>query len=342
MVVEKYNKYVEKWDSAVAQYLKEQKYKGIAEKSLKNYTAMLNLFRRWWNEQNPKDDPTAKDFESWRNALLDSGKKPSTVKQYLSQVEFFYNYACDTTLPGGALYSENPISKRLMPKVKKRAYDEILNDEQVEKLWCRKNYTNVRNYAIVVMLLCTKIRNSELAALTMRDVDFENGEIRILHGKGDKMRVVEFDETAQAALQLYLQKGNRPSDLPDDAPLFGNTSEQGVFGGMSAQAAEWHPYTSQGLSALVERQIKKITGIENIRTHDLRHIGSRIALNSRTVSLEELQAELGHSSMNTTQIYSGRLVLGKRNKESVQRLLEEKRLQTEQNEQYLERIGKRG
>lgn len=335
---------IEKFDAAVQSYLSDAKYRGVSDITYGNYKRRLALFREFWTANcDTQKDPSANEVKAWRNALLDGGCKPSTVTQYLMELRYFFNYACDKEIyTAGEPYKTNPVNQRLAPKVQKKPYDNLMDDEAVAMLWDKKNYCSIKNYAIIILLLCTKMRNKELIALTMNDLDFESEEIYIRHGKGDKFRIVEFDSMAQSAVKMYLESKCRPKGLPDDAPLFGNTSEKGVFGGSYSGKSEWHSYTSAGLSTLVERQVRMITGVPNIRTHDLRHIGSRIALNSRTVSLEELQAELGHSSMNTTQIYSGRLVLGKRNKESVQRLLEEKRLQTEQNEQYLERIGKRG
>ena len=54
------------------------------------------------------------------------------------------------------------------------------------------------------------------------------------------------------------------------------------------------------------RFVQGVTGVDNVRTHDLRHVGARLYLNAGA-SMEFLQSELGHSSMSTTQIYSGRL-----------------------------------
>lgn len=326
---------IDKFDNAVQSYLNDAKYRGVSQATLNNYTVRLALFREFWfDTTGGKADPTTKDVENWRNSLLDSGKKPSTVAQYLMEVSYFYNYATDSDVYTGECYKKNIVNKRMLPKVQKKPYDMLLSDDEVAKLWDRNSYTSLKNYAIVMVLLCTKIRNKELLALTLDDIDFENEEIYIRHGKGDKFRIVDFDKMAQSAVKLYLEKGLHPKDLSGGKPLFGTMASH-TFGCGRNNHEEWHTYSSQGLSALVERQVKAITGVGSIRTHDLRHIGSRIALNSRTVSMEELQAELGHSSMNTTQIYSGRLILSKRNKESVNRLLEEKELQLRENEREL-------
>ena len=329
---------LEKWDKTVADYLTDCKYRGVSDKTLDNYTKRLRMFREFWTEHgDTSSEPTTKDFENWRNYLIDNGKNPSTVAQYLMEVRYFYNNVTDEELGENRPYEKNPVLKRLMPKVQKKPYDNLVPDDKVALLWNRDNYSNIKSYAITVFLLCTKIRNSELRNLTLNDLDFENEEIIIRHGKGDKARIVDFDKMAQSVIRMYLLSNYRPMTVSADDLLFGSKSAH-TFGYPKQNDEDWHTLSPQALSNIVERQVQKITGIDHIRTHDLRHIGSRIALNSRAVSMEELQAELGHSDMATTKIYSGRLILGKRNKKAVNEVLEEKNRQLERNLKMIEKM----
>ena len=52
--------------------------------------------------------------------------------------------------------------------------------------------------------------------------------------------------------------------------------------------------------------MEAITGESDVRAHDLRKIGSRVCLNAGQ-SIEELQGQLGHSQISTTQIYTSRM-----------------------------------
>lgn len=316
----------EYFSSVCEKYLTDLKYRGVSAMTERNYRNRLALFILFWvnrHNGNPSDLPQIDDIEAWRNSLVDNGTKNSTVVQYLHELRYFYNAVTDEELEDARPLEKNIVAKRLIPKAEHdKPYDTLLPDELVSKLWDVNNVTErsgsrwLRNYAIVVMLLSTKIRNKELLDLTLSDLDFENEEIIIRAGKGNKTRYVDFPAIAQSAVKLYLHSGIRPSNISDDAPLFGTTAEH-RYGGVSNGVEEWHRGTTQWLSALVEKHVKKITGVADIRTHDLRHIGARLDLNGRHISMEELQSELGHSSVNTTQIYSGRLMT-RHNRKSAQ------------------------
>ena len=70
--------------------------------------------------------------------------------------------------------------------------------------------TATRDRAILVTLLDTGLRASELCALTLGDYDRASGELRVLAGKGDKARSVWLGAAGQRALWRYLV--NRSGD----------------------------------------------------------------------------------------------------------------------------------
>lgn len=307
------NTYLDRYDDAVCRYLRNLHYTGASNTTINNYQTRLALFRAFWLENTggePKSDPTPLDFEAWRDNLADSGKKPSTIKQYLSELRYFFGAMSDEELGEAKIYENNPVYRRLVPRVEHRPYDMLIPDEKVMLLYNNSIIPTgfkrfwARNYAIVTLLLTTSIRNGELLALTPADIDWEYHEIVIERGKGNKYRVVDLPELAETALKLYLLSGLRPDSLSDNAPLFGTTAEHKYQG--KKQGDKWHQGTSQWLSSLVERHVKAITGVANIRTHDLRHIGARLDLNTG-MRAEALQAKLGHANLATTQIYSDKL-----------------------------------
>src|ERR1017187_3129456 len=64
----------------------------------------------------------------------------------------------------------------------------------------------VRNRALLTVLYRTGLRISELLALRLKDVDLEAGTLTVLHGKGDRRRVVGLDAGAAAILSLWLER----------------------------------------------------------------------------------------------------------------------------------------
>lgn len=100
--------------------------------------------------------------------------------------------------------------------------------------------------------------------------------------------------------------------------------------GARSDSEPWHRGTGQWLSSVIERTVRAITGVSDIRSHDLRHLGSRVGLNSGEETKEMLQAELGHSSITTTEIYAGNLQ-ARRGRESAKMVVAERDKWAEEN-----------
>lgn len=333
------SKAMTKLEKATAAYLHNCEAVGVSKTTLDNYSIRLNMFIQYlWENDMTLQDPSFATIQEWRDSLLATGRKPSTVKQYLVELRAFFAWASDEEMGECRYYEKNPVAKSLMPnttKQDKRPYDIILTDEQVMQLWRNVRPKRcsfwARDYAIVIMFLTTDIRNSELAALTLNDLDFEQSEIVINRGKGNKYRVVEFPEIAQTAVKLYLKSGERPEIMKPSDVLFGTCGKRENY-----HPDYIEPMNRKDISRMVEHHVERITGVTGVTSHDLRHVGARLDLNSG-MPLEELQAKLGHESMNTTQIYSGKL-LPRKNRASALRTLEEQRIQAKRNAETLRKM----
>lgn len=304
----------EQYTAATEEYLRRLRFNNLSEKTLCNYAGTLSRFGEHLAEQ-PGDADLYEVVESWRDELLESGKTASTVKQYLTNLKIFFEKTTKRSFPAALRFSENPVDEDFMPKVTKKPYDEILSDDDIKKLWINKPVNSQqihywpRNYAIVTLILCTGLRNKEVLDLTLADVDFLHREITVRAGKGDKYRIVDAPDLALAAVEQYLDSGLRPSYLSDSDFLFGTNAEHKFAPGVAEQNTEkWHRGTSQWLSELIRAHV--CTVCENpslcVRSHDLRHLFARLQLNA-SGNISELQAALGHSSPDITQIYAGRI-----------------------------------
>ena len=289
------NTHVEKYKRAVSTYLSELTYTGHSPQTVGNYTRRLNYFLRFWEATNPQSDPRKDDIRAWRDSLLAAGTKPATVKQYLTELRTFFEFAVEDET-----YDDNPVVKRLMPKIKEagKEYGKILDSDSLAALWENTGTGHfwARNYAIICLLLDGKIRNAELLDMKLKDIDFAYHEVTIPKGKGNKRRVVSLSDISLSAIKLYLASGFRPATCTEDDYLFG-TQQKGH---------PWHRGSTEWLSSLVERHVYRVTGRKGFRSHSMRHNGTVFDLNTGS-TLERLQAELGHSSVTTTELYAGRL-----------------------------------
>lgn len=317
---------VDVYNAAMNDYLADTHRRGMSDKTVENYKKRTAYFRDFWQEHgDTTHEPTMKDVRNWRDSIIDAGTSLKTAKQYLIELRSFFSFASDPDLGDDRYFEKNPVSTKLYPVVKNentKPYEKMLSGEDMAKLFANERYPGAknweRNYAIVVLLLDSKIRNAELLDLKLNDIDFEWNEATIRKGKGGKFRIVPLSDVSVSAIKMYLNSGIRPSYCTDDDYLFGTTAEH-TYGNAGENTAEWHRGTSQWLSGIVERHVKAVTGKEGYRSHSMRHNGSRMLLNTGA-SMEELQSELGHSSVNTTQIYSGKL-LARRSRGEMQNAL---------------------
>src|SRR5690348_6281430 len=95
--------------------------------------------------------------------------------------------------------STKPTSRRLPP--------EPLTRDDVADLMAacsRRSASGIRNRALVALLFGTGLRISEALALHVKDVDFDAGTVRVLHGKGDRDRTVRIAPDALDPLERWL------------------------------------------------------------------------------------------------------------------------------------------
>lgn len=269
-----------------------------SKKSYQTVTAYLSTMTKFkeYLEENNIDDITPITVVGWRNSLFDSGIKVNSIKTYMQRL-----YTAFKWIERMKLIEQNPVSIEELPAGERREYN-LLTLDEINKIITaqppRKIHCDValRNRAIIILLLHSGLRNSELRALSLEDMDFGNSIIRVRHGKGDKFRIVPFTETAKQAVKDYLESGLRPSNIPSHAVLFGSDSDES---GHTTHGKEWHELSTTGLNNMVKRYIFALTG-KNIHTHLLRH-GFTALCDNKGVSLRTIQASLGHSSLRTTE-----------------------------------------
>lgn len=164
----------------------------------------------------------------------------------------------------------------------------------------RRNSTGIRNRALIGVGYRGGLRISEALALYPKDVDTSKGEIRILHGKGDRARTVGLDEQACALVDLWLKR-RKELGLNARHRLFCTITE-GKHGRTGKMLKKGAPLTDAYVRALMPR-IAARAGLEKrFHFHGLRHSYAK-ELVEEGVTMPLIQRTLGHSSLATTQKY---------------------------------------
>jgi site-specific recombinase XerD len=190
---------------------------------------------------------------------------------------------------------------------------EGLSDTQVNALLRQVQSSSrdaVRNYAIVQLLLQTGMRLDECSHLNLEDIEFgeRSGRVTIRHGKGNKARTVPLNGSARQALAEYL------------APRFGcDPTIKAVAAAWPCSKANTNPvplWRSQKGGRLTTSAMRQMLDIvvrdaaarklvpATASAHTLRHTFARNYLAEYPGDVVGLATLLGHTSLDTTRIYS--------------------------------------
>jgi integrase/recombinase XerD len=143
------------------------------------------------------------------------------------------------------------------------------------------------------VLYSTGMRNAELRALAVYDLDLDRGLVRINQGKNAKDRVVPLGEVACTYLREYLAEA-RPRLLSAHK----RDSEPTLFVSKNGR-----PLRALGVIYPIRKYAKKAGIEQTVTPHTLRHTFATHLLQGRA-DIRHIQAMLGHTSVATTQIYT--------------------------------------
>jgi integrase/recombinase XerD len=147
----------------------------------------------------------------------------------------------------------------------------------------------LRDRALLELFYSSGLRVSELAAVTLQQLDLEQGFLRVF-GKGSKERVVPVGGRACEALTVYLAAG-RPALVRTHtgSQVFLNHRGRGL-----SRVALW---------MIVKQHAQRAGLTKPVKPHALRHSFATHLLTGGA-DLRAIQEMLGHASISTTQIYT--------------------------------------
>lgn len=273
-------------------YLEIEKNRSL--KTRDNYRRYLYRYLLWLSNYKNKstlslndiDEESVRNYRLWLNRqtnLSGDNLKKNTQSYYLIALRNFLKYL---TKRG---FKVLPPEKIELPKVPEREI-ELISIEELERLLAAPSNNDLkgkRDKAILETLFSTGLRVSELTKLNRDSIDFKRDEFSV-RGKGGKIRVVFLSERAKQALKNYLE-----SRKDIDEALFVSFKKNGSLSRL----------TSRSIERIIKFYAAKAGLTKKVTPHTLRHLFATDLLQGGA-DLRSVQALLGHSSINTTQIYT--------------------------------------
>lgn len=173
----------------------------------------------------------------------------------------------------------------------------LSQEEQSRILDLEISVLGIRNFTLLRVFLWTGIRVAELAGLTYEDVYYQAEPKRLLLirsniAKGGKSREIPISEKLRNALRDYHRDRHLYTPGLADAPnsaLF--SQHRGTFACLSTRQIQ-----------RIIRILGDMARIPQLHPHTLRHTFATALL--KQTNMRTIQAILGHSSLQSTQIYT--------------------------------------
>ena len=283
---------MKKLEELIADYLKNCKtIKKLDKKSIKAYRIDLSQFQTFMSGYPAFDDKTA--ISNYVSSLHEI-YKPKTAKRKIASVKAFFHYLmCEETL------ILNPFDKIHLkfrePQTLPRTIPEATIESLISTMYrqkhsarttCQKK-TILRDITIIELLFATGIRISELCMLTEKQVDLVSFRI-LIYGKGSKERMVQIgsNDVKKIISEYY---SVHKDDIRSTGWFFINRLHQ--------------RYSEQSVRAMIVKYLNLAMIDMHITPHMFRHSFATLLLEA-DVDIRYIQKMLGHSSIQTTEIYT--------------------------------------
>lgn len=253
---------MDEYDSLVRSWTRTLRRK--APKTLTLYTSAAADFGSWLDSADGSEVPEPVDrpqrvsdlatrhVHGWLNHLEARGLAPATVSNKYRALQQLFNWLVEE----GEL-AAHPMTRMKPPKVPTKRVETVSPDD-LRKLLAtcsKKDFTNSRDAAIVLLYVDSGARLSEVAGLAVADIDLKTDAAYSV-GKGDKPRVHSFGNQTAMAIERYLRfrAKHKQARL---AELWLGHNERG-------------PMTSNGIHQMLRRRCD-VADIPPIHAHKLRH-----------------------------------------------------------------------
>ncbi len=267
-------------------YLKIER--GLSVNSLTNYLFDINRLVKYLEEKELSVSPVTIGEELIQQFIYQTANELSARSRarLISGLKSFFNY-----LVFEDYRKDMPLELIEVPKTGRKLPD-TLSTEEIDRLIAAIDLSREdgeRNRAMLETLYGCGLRVSELTALKLSDLFFDEGFIRVT-GKGSKQRYVPLSPVTQKYLTIYINELRTHVAVKKG-------HEDTVF--LSRRGTG---LTRAMVFTIIKRLAEKINLQKSISPHTFRHSFATHLLENGA-DLRSIQLMLGHESITTTEVY---------------------------------------
>lgn len=256
-----------------------------SEQTAITYKISVEEFLKWLAEEKIKlREVTVHNLMFYIVKRKTEGVAEYTIAKDISALRAFGEYLVrkDYWAENYALMLDRPKAAKTLPKV--------LSVEQIDQLLANINTETLsgkRDAALFELIYSCGLRISEACDLKVANVHL-NERLLLVHGKGDKERIVPFGSRAGEKLEYYLTEVRPQLVLGKNVPqVFVNYRGEPI-----SRKGVWKRF----------KELEQMCGLD-VKVHTLRHSFATHLL-AGGADLRSVQELLGHSDLSTTTIYT--------------------------------------
>jgi integrase/recombinase XerD len=242
---------------------------GRSAATVKTYEDKVSAFRVWLG-----DRPFAvESVKAYQDYLVDRYSS-SGVIQRMAAIRAYGQWQVDE----GKIEFNPAASVKSVRVAKQQHAPDVLTKAELQA-FCMAVRTggNLRDIAIIETMLRTGVRIGELVNLRWRDIDFERQTVVVRRGKGGKTRKIAPDPELFRLLTAWKNY---------------------------AQGETVFPVVADTVAKMMKRYAKAAGVEKNVHPHLFRHQFATELLRYQGADLVTVASVLGHSSVNTTMVYT--------------------------------------
>ena len=278
-----------KWQEALNDYTLFLKIeRGMSKNTVQNYTLDVQKLMRYLKSNDMSISPLEITSTQIQEFIYEIAKliNPRSQSRLISGLRSFFDYLIFENY-----LQTNPLEQIEAPKIGRKLPDSLSLSEVnlIVETIDLSDLNGERNRAIIETLYSCGLRVSELTALKISDLFFDEGFIKVT-GKGNKQRFVPIGKLTQKHINLYKNQVRitMKIDIASNDTLFLNRR-----GKQLTRAMIFTIVKNLGEKSKIEKSISPHTFRHSFATH----------LIENGADLRAIQMMLGHESITTTEIY---------------------------------------